>query len=113
MADLTQMYDEADQLKEEGKFDEAIAKLNALLEEAPDYVLAHMALAVLLGKQNQHDQAVQHAVRACEVEPDQAFNFTALSVTYQRAFAGTQNQDYMRLAEDAMSKARALQFHQQ
>ena len=113
MADLTQLYDEADQLKEEGKFDEAIAKLNELLQEAPDYVLAHMALAVLLGKQNQHDEAIKHAVQACEIESDQAFNFTALSVTYQRAFAGTQNQDYMRLAEDAMSKARALQFSQQ
>jgi tetratricopeptide (TPR) repeat protein len=108
MADLTQMYDAANQLKEEGKFDEAIAALNSLLEEAPDYVLAHMALAVLLGKQDQHEQAVQHAVRACEIEPDQAFNFTALSVTYQRAFAGTQNQDYIRLAEEAMAQARAL-----
>ncbi len=113
MADLTKRYDEADQLKDEGKFDEAIAKLNELLAEAPDYVLAHMALAVLLGKQNQHEEAVKHGVRACEIEPEQAFNFTALSVTYQRGFAGTQNQDYIRLAEDAMGKARALQFRPQ
>ncbi len=51
--------------------------------------------------------------KACELEPEEAFNFTALSVTYQRAFAGTQNQDFIRLAEDAMTKANALQYRGQ
>jgi hypothetical protein len=46
------------------------------------------------------------------VEPEEAFNFTAMSVTYQRAFAGTGNRDYIRLAEEAMGQASALQYRQ-
>ena len=51
-------------------------------------------------------------MRACELEPEEAFNFTAMSVTYQRAFAGTQNAEYIHRAEDAMAKAHALQHRQ-
>lgn len=112
MADLTAMYDEADRLKEEGKYDEAIEKLQAVLSEDPNYVLAHLALAVLFGRAGKHEEAVHHGQKACELEPDQAFNFTAMSVTYQRAFAATQNADYIPLAEDAMAKAHVLQHRQ-
>ncbi len=112
MADLTAIYDEADQLKDDGKYDEAIEKLNALLAEDENYILAHLALAVLYGRVDKHDDAVRHGQRACDLESDDAFNFTALSVTYQRAFAGTQNRDYIGAAEEAMAKANALQ-HQQ
>ena len=110
MSDLTALYNEADKLKDDGKYEEAIAKLRQLLGEDPDYTLAHMALAVLCGRVGQHDEAVQHGRRACELEPTEAFNFTALSVTYQRAFAGTHNREYIRLAEEAMAQANALQF---
>jgi hypothetical protein len=34
---------------------------------------------------------------------------TALGVAYQRAFASTNNMQYIRLAEDAMEKSRMLQ----
>jgi tetratricopeptide (TPR) repeat protein len=112
MADLTAMYDEADRLKDEGKYEEAIERLNTVLAEDENYTLAHLALAVLLGRVGNHDDAVRHAQKACELEPDEPFNFTAMSVTYQRAFAGTQNQDYIRMAEDAMAKANALQYRQ-
>ena len=110
MADLTAMYDEADKLKDEGKYEEAIAKLELLLAEDKDYTLAHLALAVLYGKVGQHEKGVEHGQRACEIESTDPFNFTALSVTYQRAFAGTHNHEYIRLAEDAMAKANALQY---
>jgi hypothetical protein len=43
------------------------------------------------------------------LEPSDPFNFTALSVTYQRAWAGTQDQQYIAKAEDAMAKAQQLQ----
>ena len=112
MADLTALYNEADRLKDEGKYDEAIAKLTTLLAEEENYPLAHLALAVLYGRVGKHDEAVKHGQRACELEPEAAFNFTALSVTYQRAFAGTQNHEYIHQAEDAMAKAQALQYRQ-
>jgi tetratricopeptide (TPR) repeat protein len=112
MADLTAMYDEADRLKDEGKYEEAIEKLQAVLTQDESHVLAHLALAVVYGRVGRHEDAVRHGQRACELEPDEAFNYTAMSVTYQRAFAGTQNHQYIPLAEDAMAKANALQHRQ-
>jgi len=105
---LVQLYDEADQLKAEGKLDEAVAKLQAALAIDENYALAHSALSVLLQRQNQHEQAVKHAERVCKLEPDDPFSFTAMSVTYQRAYAGTNNMEYIRLAEDAMEHSRQL-----
>jgi tetratricopeptide (TPR) repeat protein len=108
MSDLAQLYDEADALKEEGKFDAAIAKLGELISEDESYALAHSALAVLYGKVGQHDKAIEHAQRVCQLEPEDPFSFTALSVTYQRAFTGTQNQQFIQLAEDAMARSRTM-----
>ena len=51
----------------------------------PTYTLAHSALAVILARLKKHDEAIEHAVKVCELEPNDPFSFTALSVTYQRA----------------------------
>lgn len=112
MADLTAIYNEADKLKDQGKHEEAIARLEELLTVDANYTLAHLALAVLYGRVGQHERAVEHGRRACDLEPQEAFNLTALSVTYQRAFAGTGNRDYIRLAEETMAQAGALQQRQ-
>ncbi len=109
MASLNQLYNEADRLKEAGQYEEAIAKLKEILQQDESFVLAHLALAVIYGKLGQHEDAVRHGQRACELDPSDAFHFTALSVTYQRAFAGTQNPQYIQLAEEAMARAHMLQ----
>jgi tetratricopeptide (TPR) repeat protein len=109
MSDLVKLYDEADKLKDEGKLEEAAAKFNEALAVDGNYALAHSALAVVLQKLGRHEEAIQHAKRVCELEPNDPFSFTALSVTYQRAFAGTQNMQYIRMAEDAMEQSRILQ----
>jgi tetratricopeptide (TPR) repeat protein len=108
MADPVALYDEADKLKDAGKLDEAVAKLNESLAADPNYALAHSALAVVLQRLGRHDEAIQHAEKVCELEADDPFSYTALSVTYQRAFAGTQNMAYIRLAEEAMEQSRVL-----
>jgi tetratricopeptide (TPR) repeat protein len=110
MSDLEALYAEAEKLKDAGDYEPAIAKLNELLAEDESHTLAHMALAVLYGKVGQHEEAVKHGQRACELEPEDPFSFTAMSVTYQRAFAGTQNHQYIQLAEDAMARAHSLQM---
>lgn len=108
MPDPVALYDEADKLKDAGKLEEAVAKLKALQADS-NYALAHSALAVVLQKLGRHDDAIAHARRVCEIEPSDPFSFTALSVTYQRAFAGTNNMQYIRMAEDAMEQSRMLQ----
>ncbi len=109
MADPHALYDEADKLKDAGKLDEAATKLNEALAAEANFGLAHAALAVVMQKLGRHEDAIQHAQKVCELEPNDPFSFTALSVTYQRAFAGTNDMQYIRLAEDAMERSRILQ----
>src|SRR5215471_1168378 len=101
------LYDEADKLKDAGKLDEAVAKLNELLVTDPNYSLAHCALARIYTRMKRHQEAIGHALRACELEPNEPFNFTALSVTFQQAGKIPE-------AEEAMARARMMQgggFH--
>lgn len=98
-----QLYDEADKLKEAGKLDEALAKLKELLAQDESYALAHSAMAVVLGRLGQHDDAIRHAQRVCELEPNDPFSFTALSVICMRGGRIPE-------AEDAMARARMMQM---
>ena len=109
MADAHAMYDEAEKLKDDGKYQEAIAKYLEILGTDESFTLAHLALAVTYGKLGDFENAVKHGERACQLEPNDPFSFTAMSVTYQRAFAGTRDPEYIHLAEHAMAKAHALQ----
>ncbi len=109
MADTNSLYDEAEKLKDDGKFEQAIQKLHDLLAIDPGHVLSHLALAVIYGRVGQHEQAIEHGEKACELEPNESFNFTAMSVTYQRAWTGTGQQAYVAKAEDAMAKAPSLE----
>jgi tetratricopeptide (TPR) repeat protein len=109
MADAVALYDEADKLKDAGQLDEAAAKLQEAIAADAHYALAHSGLAVVLQRLGRHEEAIAHARRACELEPNDPFSFTALSVTYQRAFAGTNDMRYIRMAEDAMEQSRILQ----
>jgi len=111
MTSKSELYNEADRLKAGFQFEAAIEKLKELLAIDDRYVLAHSALAVVYGKVKGHDKAIEHAVRASELEPDDFFSWTALSVTYQRAFAGTNEPKYIQMAEDAMAKSKSMTGH--
>lgn len=99
-----QLYDEADRLKDQGQLDAAIAKLVELLAQDNSYTLAHRALAVLYGRVQKHDEAVRHALVACQQEPNDPFSYTALSVTYQRAGKIPE-------AEEAKARAQMMAGH--
>ena len=109
MSDLHTKYNAVEKLIDQENFDEAIAGLNEIVAEDETFVLAHLALGRVYTKTGQHELAIKHAEKACELEPNDSFNFTALSVTYQRAWAGTQDQQYIVKAEDAMARAQQLQ----
>jgi tetratricopeptide (TPR) repeat protein len=109
MATVDEMYAVGEKLKDEGKFQEAAEKFEEILRADEGFALAHFALAVVYGKLGRHEDAVQHGQRACELDPHDPFSYTAMSVTYQRAFAATRNPQYIHLAEEAMGMAHALQ----
>lgn len=109
MSDIHAKYQAVEKLIDDEKYEEAIAGLQEIVQEDESYVLAHLALSRVYTKTGQHAEAITHGQKACELEPNDAFNFTALSVTYQRAWAGTQDQKYIQLAEEAMAHARTLE----
>jgi Flp pilus assembly protein TadD len=98
-----QMYDEAIELQQSGKLTEAVQKLEALVAGEPNYALAHSALSVFHGRLEQPDKAVEHARKACELEPDDPFCFVALSLICQKAGRIAE-------AEQALMKARQVEF---
>ena len=85
MPTVDQLYDEAIDLQQAGKLEEAVSALERLLVEHPDYALAHSAMGVFYGKLNRPDEAAEHARRVCELEPDDPFSYMALSLICQRA----------------------------
>jgi Flp pilus assembly protein TadD len=103
MASIEQQYDEAIALKEEGKLEEAVTKLEAVVEEAPEYALAHAGLSVFYSNLGRHSEAVEHAQKVCELEPDDPFSFMAMSLTCQKA-------GRLAEAEQALSQAMEKQW---
>lgn len=99
---------EADQLKADGKQEEAIAKLHEALAIDENFVRGHMGLSVLYHLTGDYEKSCHHAERVVEIEPADQFNWSALSVTYQRAFEGTRDPAYIQKAEEAMAKSRMV-----
>jgi Flp pilus assembly protein TadD len=102
MPNPDELYAEASKLKNAGKLPEAVAQLEEILSIAPDHVLTHSALGVLLQKLGRPDDAIAHARRVTELEPKDPFSFTQLSVICQRC-------GRIQEAEDAMAQAHMLQ----
>lgn len=102
MMDREERYAAAEALKNEGKIAEAVTLLEGLVAEQPDFVLAHSALAAWCTRLERHDEAIRHARRACELEPNDPFSYTALSVACMRGGRIAE-------AEDALARSRMLQ----
>ncbi len=101
MATADELYDEAHALKEQGDLDATVAKLREILEIDESYLLAHAALAVHLQKLGQLEESIKHAIRVTEIDPNDPFSFTQLSVIYVRC-------GRIQEAEDAMAKSREV-----
>jgi Flp pilus assembly protein TadD len=104
MAVEDQIYSEAMKLKEQGDLEGAVAKWFEGLKANPDHAITHSALAVHLHRLGRKEEAVKHAKRVTEIEPNDAFSFTQLSVICQRC-------GLIPEAEDAMARAHAISGH--
>lgn len=102
MDDRDERYAAAERLKDGGDLAGAVAALEGLVAEHPDFSLAHSALAAWCTRLERHDDAVRHARRVCELEPRDAFSYTALSVACMRAGRIAE-------AEEALAKSRLIQ----
>ena len=84
MPTADQLYDEAVDLRDQGDKEAAVAKLKEATEAEPDNAVIHGLLAKLCADLARADEAIHHAQRVVEIQPDDAFSYTALSVIYQR-----------------------------
>jgi tetratricopeptide (TPR) repeat protein len=79
-----ELYDQAADLRDQGNKEAAVAKLEEAVALEPGFAIGHGMLAKLYADLAKADEAIAHALKVAELEPDDAFSFTALSVIYQR-----------------------------
>ena len=79
-----ELYDDANRLKDQGDFAGAAATLLSIVAETPTHSLSHSALAVVMHKLGKFDEAIDHAKKVVELEPNDPFSFAQLSVICQR-----------------------------
>ncbi len=84
MPTANELYDLAVDLRDQGDKPGAVAKLEQAIEVDPGCAIAHGMLAKLYADLAESDKAIAHASKVVELEPDDAFSYTALSVIYQR-----------------------------
>jgi len=106
MSSEVERYDEAIQLQQNGQLEEAVAKLEQLAADHPDYALAHAALSVFYQKLDRNDEAVEHAGKVCELEPEDPFSFVAMSTICQKVGRVAE-------AEQALAQAHQAQMASQ
>jgi Flp pilus assembly protein TadD len=95
-------YTAAEAVKNAGDLAGAVAALEGVVADHPEFALAHSALAAWCTRLERHDEAVRHARRVVELEPRDPFSYTALSVACMRGGRIAE-------AEDALARSRMLQ----
>ncbi len=84
MPTVNELYDLAVDLRDQGDRTGAVAKLEEAISQDPGFAIGHGMLAKLYADLAESDKAIAHAKKVVELEPDDAFSYTALSVIYQR-----------------------------
>lgn len=99
---LHEQYDAAIELKNQGDLEGAISKLEEIAKENPEHTDTHSALSVFLQRVGRFEEAIAHANKVCELQPDDWFSFTQLSQIYVKC-------GKIQEAEDAKARAHVLQ----
>jgi Tfp pilus assembly protein PilF len=84
MPTANELYDLAVDLRDRGDKPGAVSKLEEAIQLDPSFVIGHGMLAKLYADLAEADKAILHAKKVVELEPDDSFSYTALSVIYQR-----------------------------
>ena len=95
-----EIYDQAVDLRDAGDKPGAIAKLEEAMAIDPDFVIGHGMLAKLYVDLAESEKAIFHAKKVVELEPDDTFSYTALSVIYQRCGKIPEAEHAKALAQD-------------
>ncbi|CAN5743840.1 hypothetical protein BH23PLA1_BH23PLA1_08980 [soil metagenome] len=84
MSSPNELYDQAVDRRDQGDKEGAVALLKEAMAADPDFTLGHGLLAKLYADLAMTEEAIHHAQKVVELEPDDTFSYTALSVIYQR-----------------------------
>ena len=84
MPTANELYDLAVELRDQGDKPGAVSKLEEAIHLDTSFAIGHGMLAKLYADLAESDKAILHAKKVVELEPDDAFSYTALSVIYQR-----------------------------
>ena len=103
MSTKSERFDQAITQQQQGNVEGAIEQLDALLGDEPDYALAHAALSVFHSRQGNHEKAVDHGQKVCDLEPTDPFSFVAMSLICQKAGKTAE-------AEQALMQARQAEI---
>ena len=95
-----ELYDQALELRDRRDKPGAIARLEEAVQLDPAFAIGHGMLAKLYADLAETEKAIAHAKKVVDLEPNDAFSYTALSVIYQRCG---------RIAEAEHAKAMAWQ----
>jgi tetratricopeptide (TPR) repeat protein len=80
-----ELYREGVKLKDEKKFDEAIARLTEAIGADARLAVAYHALTQCYTQSGRHQEAIATAQKVVQLEPDDYFSYVALSRAYQPA----------------------------
>lgn len=84
MATADELYEQAVSERDGGDKMAAIETLKKAVALDDRFSIGHGMLAKLYADVAMADEAIAHALKVVELEPDDTFSYTALSVIYQR-----------------------------
>jgi Flp pilus assembly protein TadD len=100
MATADQLYDQAIDKRDAGDKPGAIEILKQALQADANSAICHGLIAKLYADTGEVENAIAHAKKVVELEPDDTFSYTALSVIYVKCG---------RIPEAEQAKAMAFQ----
>jgi Flp pilus assembly protein TadD len=84
MPTANELYDQAVALRDQGDKTAAVSKLEEAVKIDSAFAIGHGMLAKLYADLAESEKAIAHARKVVELEPEDSFSYTALSVIYQR-----------------------------